>query len=134
MTKKIIIAVATLFTLGLITSIPVMAVTESYNWTFYSANGYLSTNSGYKNDNEQNYYLTINNGNISATNIFGTRIRRASDDATMSPYALHNSYETSAKYWYTSTVNTSTLYYMRGKKDDSSTASTQLNVSGRVTY
>ena len=115
-------------------SSPVMAVTRDFDWTFNSTAGTLSTNSGYKNDNEQNYYLTINKDNISASNIFGTRIRKAANNAAMSPYVLHTSYESSAKYGYSSAVNTSTLYYMRGKKDDSSATTTPLHVAGKVTY
>lgn len=135
MKKKFVTTIATL-SLSLMCSLPlpVMAATESFNWTFNSTQGNLPTNSGYKNDNEQNYYLTINSGNVSSTNIFGTRIRRATDNAAVSSYVLHTSYESSAKYGYSSTVDTSTLYYMRGKKDDTSTTTTSLKAAGRVTY
>lgn len=133
MKKKLFTTIAAL-TLSMICTLPVMADTVSYSFKFNSTSGYLSTNSGYKNDNEQNYYLTISSGNVSSTNIFGTRIRKAADNAAVSPYVKHTSLEQSKKYAYSSSVNTSTLYYMRGKKDDSSTSSDALEVRGRVTY
>lgn len=52
----------------------------------------------------------------------------------MSNYVKHTSQETSRSYAYTKSAKKSTLYYMRGKKDDCSTSSSQLNVIGRVTY
>jgi hypothetical protein len=73
--------------------------------------------------------LTLNSNKPS-----GTRIRRAADNATMSNYVKHTSQETSRSYAYTKSAKKSTLYYMRGKKDDCSTSSSQLNVIGRVTY
>lgn len=132
--KKKIFTVMTALTLVLTSAVPVMAVTEPYNFKFYSSQGYLSTNSGYKNDNEQNYYLTISSGNVSSTNVFGTRIRKAADNAIVSPYKLHTNKEQSKKYEYSSYVNTTTLYLMRGKKDDSSTSKDELKVQGQVTY
>lgn len=135
MKKKFIATIAALM-LSTVCSLPVMAVTESYNWTFYSdgPEDDLSTNPGRKNDMEQYYYLTINQGNISPANIFGTRIRKASNNAAASPYVLHTSYEYSKRYAYSIAVNTTNVYYMRGKKDDTSTTNTALHVGGKVTY
>lgn len=137
MKKKFIGTIAAL-ALSMVCSLPVMAatrVTESYNWTFYSdgPEDDLSTNPGKKNDTEQYYYLTINQGNISSSNIFGARIRRA-DNVAVSPYLTHTSYEYSQPYAYSTHVNTIDTYYMRGKKDDTSTTSVALRISGRVTY
>lgn len=134
MKKKFIAVIATLM-LSTVCSMPVMAVTEGYDWTFYSAGPEddLSTNPGRKNDTERNYYLTINAGNISKANIFGARIRKA-NNAAASPYLLHTSYEYSKPYAYSTAVNTTDVYYMRGKKDDTSTTNTALRVAGRVTY
>ncbi len=111
------------------------AVTRSYSWTFNSTSGYLSTESGYKNDSEQQYVLTIStSSNVSSSNIFGTRIRKASDDSTVSPYVIHTTKFTGEYFNYSSTVDTSTLYKMRGKKDDTSSSATALYATGRVTY
>lgn len=134
MIKRKWIGVVAALTLSMMSAIPALAVTETYSWKFYTTTGNLSTNSGYKNDDEQSYYLTTNSGTISSTNIFGARIRRAVDNAAMSPYKLHTAYETSEDYAYSSSVDTSTLYYMRGKKDDTSTTTSSLSVGGRVTY
>lgn len=133
MKKKILTTIAAL-TLTMTCAVPTMAATEPYHFKFNSTSGYLPTNSGYKNDSEQNYYLTISAGNVSSTNVFGTRIRRASDNAAMSGYVKHTSLKQSKGYSYSSNVNTSTLYYMRGKKDDSSTSQKALDVQGKVTY
>lgn len=142
MMKKKLVATMAALTLSMVCSLPVMAatdsveVTESFNWKFYSdgPDDDLSTNSGKKNDDEQYYYLTIDEGNISTANVFGARIRKAADNVAVSPYVLHTSFEDSQKYGYSSTVNTSTLYYLRGKKDDTSTTSVALHVAGKVTY
>lgn len=138
MKKKFIGTIAAL-TLSMVCSLPVMAatqVTEPYNWRFYSdgPEDDLSTNPGKKNDTEQNYYLTINQGNISSYNIFGARIRKAANNEAVSPYVLHTSYENSVPYAYSTYVNTTDTYYMRGKKDDSSTTNVALSVAGKVTY
>ncbi|MBD5542890.1 MAG: hypothetical protein HDR01_01255 [Lachnospiraceae bacterium] len=121
-------------TCAMLSVIPVSAATESYHFVFKSTDGALPVNSGYKNDTEQNYYITISGGNLSSANVFGTRIRRSSDNAFVSNYVLHKAKKQSKAYAYTSKVDTDTLYYMRGKKDTSSTTSTALEVSGRVTY
>lgn len=135
MKKKFIGTIAALsLSLMCLLPLPVMAATEPYNWTFHSTQGNLPTNSGKKNDTEQNYYLSINSGNISSANIFGARIRQAGNNAAMSPYVTHTSLKKSARYAYSSAVNTSTLYFMRGKKDDTSTTTTSLQVAGKVTY
>lgn len=115
-------------------AMPVAAETVSYSFHFSNTSGKLPTNSGYKNDNEQNYYLTINSGNVSSDNVFGARIRRASDNAPMSNYAIHTSRKQAQVYAYSSKANTGTLYYMKGKKDTSSKTNTTLDVAGRVTY
>lgn len=79
--KKITLAGMILSACMIMCPTPVMAATATYNWTFHSTSSSLPANSGLKNDTEQNYYLTINAGNISASNVFGTRIRRSADDA-----------------------------------------------------
>lgn len=135
MKKKFIGTIAALM-LSMVCSLPVMAVTEGYNWTFYSdgPTDHLPTTPGKKNDMEQSYYLTINQGNISSSNIFGARIRKAANNVAVSPYLTHTSFEYSKPYAYSSAVNTTDLYYMRGKKDNTSTTDIALYVAGKVTY
>lgn len=134
MKRKFLKLATTVAACAMLSVVPVSAATEPYHFIFNSTNGVLSVNSGYKDDTEQNYYITINGGNLSSNNVFGTRIRRASDNAFVSNYVLHKAKKQSKAYAYTSKVNTNTLYLMRGKKDTSSTTSTALEVSGRVTY
>ena len=115
-------------------TMPVHAATECYSWHFNSTSGTLPTNSNYKNDNEQKYYLTINSGNVSSQNVFGARIRRSADNTAMSNYSTHTSNKKAQSYAYTASANTTTLYYMKGKKDTASTSTTTLDVGGKVTY
>lgn len=120
-------------------AIPVSADTLGYYWEFVDTSVTAKLGDGYKDDMEQNYYLTIasfpqTSVALSPTNIFGTRIRRSSDNAYMSPYVLHTSKETSQPYGYSSYANTSTAYHMRGKKDSTSTHTGMLVVNGRITY
>ena len=132
--KKRILGLAVLLSFAMLSVEPVAASTQSYSFVFHSTQGTLPVNSGYKNDTEQNYYITISGGNVSSSNVFGTRIRKAADDSMVSSYVLHTSQKKSKAYAYSTSVNTSTLYYMKGKKDTSSTSSSDLNVSGKVTY
>lgn len=125
---------ATLLTCAMVSVVPASAVTESYNFTFYNKSDTLPVNSGLKNDSEQKYYITIEGKNLSSTNIFATRIRRAADNGAVSDHEKHTSKKESKAYNYTSTVNTKTRYLMKGKKDASSTSQDDLTVYGRVTY
>lgn len=76
MKKKIITALTAVMIIAS-SAVPTMANTVGYNFTFYSPEGFVSSNSGTKNDTEQRYYLTINSSSIYSNNVFGTRIRRA---------------------------------------------------------
>lgn len=133
MKKRILTGLAALF-MVVSSAVPTMAFTANYSFTFYSTNGFVSSNSGYKNDMEQKYYLTIESDEISSNNVFGTRIRKSADNTIMSNYITHTSEKKSQPYSYTKSANKTTLYYMRGKKDDSSTSTSKLHVEGRVTY
>ena len=132
--KKMIVMACTLATCAMMSSMPVLADTASYNWKLNNTVGTLPTGSGYKNDSEQNYYITISSGNVSSSNIFGTRIRRAADDALMSKYVLHRGLKMSVPYAYSAKANTTSRYYMKGKKDSASSTTSPLNVAGKVTY
>ncbi len=132
--KKIMAWACVLVSCVVMSGIPVSADTISYYWQFNSASERRASGSGYKDDTEQNYYITINQGNVSDVNIFGTRIRRLSDDAYMSSYVLHYGLEQSQPYPYSSIANTYTKYCMRGQKDSASTVASALNAVGKVTY
>ncbi len=136
--KKKIAALIGAIALGISgVALPVSADTLGYYWEFTSANATYRLGDGYKDDMEQNYYLTIGTepgASISATNKFGTRIRRSSDNAFMSNYVVHTSTKNSQPYGYTAYANTSTAYHMRGKKDSTSTSTKVLVVQGRTTY
>lgn len=132
--KKMMVLACTLATCAVMSDIPVAADTVSYNWQFNSVAETERTGEGYKNDNEQNYYISIHAGNLSGSNFFGTRIRRSSDGAYMSNYVLHDRTKKSARYPYSVRANTNTKYHMRGKKDSSSASTLPLNVAGKVTY
>lgn len=137
MKKKIAVLICTI-ALGISGAVlPASADTYGYWWEFTSTNMTHRLGDGYKDDMEQNYYLTIGTAPgaaISATNKFGTRIRRSSDNAFVSNYVVHTSTKNSQPYGYTSYANTSTAYHMRGKKDSTSTSTRVLVVQGKTTY
>ena len=120
----------------MITAASVSADTISYNWTFTSTRPTKFATPGFKNDSEQNYYITISSGNISASNVFGASIRDLNTEAYMARYRTHVSLKYSVPYGYDQGryANTEEPYQMRGKKDDSSTSSANLTVSGKITY
>lgn len=133
-TKKIFTMCFTLALCVMSLSTTVFADTLPYNFTFNSTSSTLPVASGYKDDSVKKYYITINGGNISGTNKFGTRVRKSANDAVMSNYVVHTGLKQGWSYGYTASINTSTKYYLRAKKDDSSTTSTALTVKGKVTY
>ena len=73
-----------------------------------------------KNDNEQNAYVTIKNSNdsdfVAGEDVFGCRVRRASDDAFMTEYTLTKKFIT-YKLPYTKKGYKGKKYYLRGKID-----------------
>ena len=132
--KRRILILATIMVCAMTTSIPALAVTRDVKFVFISTKTNQTTEAGKKNDSEQKYYLTISDGSISDKNVFGTRIRCKKNDAMVSPYVLHKSKEQSKAYSYSATVNTLDSYYLKGKKDTSSTTIVPLTVEGKVTY
>ena len=56
MKKKIITALTAIMIIAS-SAVPTMANTVGYNFTFYSPQGYVSSNSGTKNDTEQRYWV-----------------------------------------------------------------------------
>lgn len=135
--KNRILAIWCAFLFGMMMTVSsVSADTISYNWTFTSTRLTKFATPGYKNDSEQNYYITISSGNISSSNVFGASIRDLNTDAFMAKYRTHTSLKYSMPYEYDQGryANTQEPYQMRGKKDDSSTSSANLTVSGKITY
>lgn len=86
-----------------------------------------------KSDSEPNWYLSIDSSdpdnNLSSTNIFGVRARKSTTTAA-SAYHTFSNFVTSYAMPYTISVSTGTNIYMAGKKDDTSTSSEALYVSG----
>lgn len=132
--KKIMAWACALAGCVVMSGVPVSADTVSYSWRFDNTTSTQKAASGYKDDTEQNYYLTISSGNVSTVHVFGTRIRRYSDDAMMSSYVLHRGTKQSVPYPYSATANIATRYYLKGQKDSASTSGTALYAAGKVTY
>lgn len=132
--KKKILGLGLVLAVSLGCAIPASAVTVWYDWIFVSTNVTLPAAVGKKNDMEQNYYFTVVSGNVSSSNILGTRVRRAEDDASVSGYELHKYKEQSVPYSYTTYVDQNHSYYMNGKKDSESTSSATLSATGKITY
>lgn len=98
------------------------AAGHKLSFDFTSKSQTKSTDPYAKNDNEQNAYVTVedssNNDFIPGEDVFGCRIRRASDDEFMTEYTLTNQFIT-YKLPYTKEGYKNKKYYLRGKIDSS---------------
>lgn len=112
------------------------AQTKEFDWYFKNVTDTSNSQTGYKNDNEQRYYITINWGNVAPDNKLGTRIRKVKGDVPMSSYELHTSHKKSQRYSYNQGIYASmdAEFLMRAKKDDSSSNPNGLSAAGKVTF
>ena len=133
--KKLITMALTLAFCAFGVSMMASANTVQLSFTFTNVTDTKSAPQGTKNDMQQQYCISINSGStVSTTNVYGGRVKRVSDNANMSIYDLHTKLKSSAYYNYSSAVNTSTTYVFNSKKDDSSTSSSNLIITGWLTY
>lgn len=133
--KKSIVTLGIVGMLG-IGSLTVQASNHSFSWSFGSTSGNISTDYYAKSDNDANWYLSLDKKNgstsntLSSKNIFGCKMHRSYSDSVDS-YHLFSNYVSSYKISYKSTVGTGDNMKLTGKKDDSSTSSAALKISGR---
>jgi hypothetical protein len=125
--------------LALAVSMSVVAYATNYNWDFVFTNTATTSNTPTvsKGDSEQNWYISIDSTNpsgrvntLSSTNKLGVRANFGGGGFA-SIYVILNSYVSGYSTPYTSTVTAQSQIFMGAKKDDSSTSSASLYVSGR---
>lgn len=103
----------------LVGTLSVSAAGEPFSFVFTSKDQKKETLSYSKEDNEQNAYVTIkdtDNDNFLPGDVFGCRVRRASNDSAVTDYTLLTQY---GRYVlpYTTTGYAGTAYYLRGQID-----------------
>lgn len=120
------------------------AKAETLWFKFYFADDKTTTayeNTAKKADNEQNWYLTLNNYNVetgatnstlSTTNIFGCKLHRTYSD-NVDIYRTYKGYVTAKKIAYQTTVSKGDTMRLHGKKDNTSTSTKGLRVYGKYT-
>ncbi len=114
------------------------AANTPYSFTFSSINNVQNSANGTKDDNDSNWYITLDRTNastgvsntLSSSNIFGVKIHRTVSD-TVGTYATFSNYVSSYGLKYASSVKTGDNMYLKGQKDDASTSSAALRISGR---
>lgn len=131
-------------------AIPTVAFADTYvgntpyRFEFYDdTTTELSEHNACKRDGEQQWYISLHSYNqnlgryntVSATNIFGARLNKVGNISdtikhnNIGGYRIHTEYKTYAwSYLYPATMD---MYFFLGaKKDDTSSSSTALYVSG----
>ena len=117
---------------------PMSAFAGNHNYWFQFRDDSYSENFReieHKNDNDTNWYLTINGGNMNSSNIFGARMNRALN-SDGSRYSAASGYHTFSNYVrgyrvpYTVSVRANDPMMLGGKKDNASTYGGELMVSG----
>lgn len=115
--------------------VPVTALAASPNYPFSFDFYNLSndkTDAYEKGDSEQNWYISLyNNGsnNMSSSNVLGVRMNRGG--YYVSGYHTFSNYVTGYRLPYTTSVNSTDMMYMGAKKDNTSTSSAALHISGQ---
>lgn len=99
-----------------------------------------TTGSVFKEDSEQRWWLSLDSyyakenryNTLSASNIFGCRMNRKNYNLHfISAYHTFSNYVSGYPLPYTREVPQNTLVYLGMKKDDASTSSATLHISGR---
>jgi hypothetical protein len=116
-----------------------IAANHSFDFVFTNVTTTSTTSSYAKSDSEQKWYITLDTMNpdggpntMSSSNIFGARARKASDGSAASNYHTFSNYVTGYGMNYTAGgITQGTSIYMAAKKDDTSSSSSYLYISGR---
>ena len=141
MNKKLTVVAVALLLVVLVGAVA-QAGTFSYNHQFTNTN-YTKESDGdsTKNDGEDNWYITLSSWNtyfgrpntMSAINIMGCRMRGYYSNTAYSGYQELKYAVTSKAYPYLYDMDQGDRLNMRYKKDDSSSSTSDLFVSGYVT-
>lgn len=128
---RVIIALTLL--VAVLVPVTALAASPNYAFSFDFYNLSNQTTATYeKGDSEQNWYISLyNNGtnNMSSSNILGVRMNRGG--YYVSGYHTFSNYVTSHQLPYTTSVKSTDMMYMGAKKDNTSTSSAALHISGQ---
>ena len=139
MKRKIGLCLAMVLVMALFAGVTAQALDGEFIFDFRNVtatdDSYIK---GYRvRDAGTDWYLSILDGNVSATNILGLRPRigREGDDSPLGPYQAYKKKVTDLKRKYSRTVKpgANRPVILRGKKDDSSTTSGRLWAIGTFT-
>lgn len=138
--KNLKVFLATVCLLMTVAVQPAFAANTAYTFAFDSIND-IQTNpwSGTKDDNDQYWYMSIDTYNpyyscyntLSSANIFGAKIHRLNGTDNVGRYTTFSNYVSGYPIAYQSQVSANETMYLKGQKDDASTSSETLYVSGR---
>lgn len=126
-----------LFVVTMLSTGSALAENHDYAFAFTNVTTTRPTESFAKSDNDQNWYISLDYGDpsgmtntLSSSNILGVRARKSTTTAA-SAYYTFSSYVSGYPMPYTTSVSTGTSIYMAAKKDNTSTSSATLFISGR---
>jgi hypothetical protein len=139
MTKTKRFVAMTLLIVTLIGAGSALAANHDFDFVFTNVTTTSTTQSYAKSDSDQKWYISLDTMNpdgysntMSSSNIFGARARKASNGATASNYHTFSNYVTGYGMNYTATgITQGTSIYIAAKKDDASSSSSALYISGR---
>lgn len=114
------------------------AANHDFSFSFSNVTATQTTSSYAKSDNDQHWYLSLDTTNantgvantMSSANIFGCKMHRSSGTDS-STYHTFSNYVSSYPLDYTVSVASGDSMYLAGKKDNASTSSSTLRISGR---
>ena len=120
--------------LAMVGTQPAFAANQYFYFHFDSLHDPHASSYGTKSDNDPRWYLSLDNdgyNNMSASNIFGCKIHRKGYD-NIDRYHTFSKYVRSYGMHYAyDTPSAGEDLFIKGQKDDASTSSADLTISGR---
>ncbi len=136
MKRKMSLCLTMVLIVGLFGGITAQASPGGFSFTFRNVTATSDSQvMGYRTkDKGKDWTITISSGTLSSTNIFGARPRKglSDDSGSLGPYQKYKSKVTNLKRTFSQNVSpgANRPVLLRGKKDDSSTSTAALEVTG----
>lgn len=136
--KKFLCALSMTMLLGA-GSVTASAANHNFSFSFSNTTTTKYTSYYAKSDNSQYWYITLDKTNastgvsntMSSSNIFGCKMHRSYSDS-VDVYHTFSNYVTSYGIKYQTTVYKDDNMRLAGKKDNTSSSSATLRISGRI--
>lgn len=134
--KKLVTAIVILvLAISVMSPVCAFAANHPYSFTFENVTDTTRTGLYSKSDSDQHWYLSTYNyaeNTLSSRNVLGVRMHDTAHTGYVSNYHTITDYSTYLCYDYTTEVsNVDNKFYLGAKKDDSSTSSAALTISGQ---